>query len=66
MVVNDSVIAALDIFTSPLIADHVARGCALLGDIADQVDDLLQEEFGGRTAFGEFRSPTQKKRRIGF
>lgn len=50
-----TVIAALDIFAVPLSAEHITDACSVLGNIADQVDDLLQAEFGGRTAFGEFR-----------
>jgi len=50
-----TVIAALDIFAAPLSAEHIDDACNVLGNIADQVDDLLQAEFGGRTAFGEFR-----------
>ena len=55
MLTDNAVIAALDIFAIPLLAEHVAEACRVLGQIADQVDDLLQAEFGGRTAFGEFR-----------
>jgi hypothetical protein len=36
-----------------VVADHIARGFTQLCAIADGLDDLLQAEFGGQTAFLE-------------
>lgn len=66
VVIDTTVIAAIDLFAFPLVADHVAHACVVLGNVADQVDNLLQAEFGGRTAFGEFRSRPRRRDTAGY
>jgi hypothetical protein len=56
LVVDDTIFATVDVLAVPFVADHVAHACNLLGALADEFDGLFQQEFGGRTAFGEFRS----------
>ena len=51
-----TVYAATEVFASPLVAEHVVQAFGLLGSLADDVDEMLHAQFGGRTAFGEFRS----------
>ena len=55
-VLNETIYAAMEIFASPFVTEHVVHACGLLGVLADDIDEMLQQEFGGRTAFGEFRS----------
>jgi len=55
-VADGTVYAAVEVSASPFVADHVVSACELLGRLADEIDEMLQEQFGGRTAFGEFRS----------
>jgi hypothetical protein len=55
-VVHGIVHATLDLMASPLVADQVVQACAVMGGLADSMDDRLQREFGGRTTFGEFSS----------
>jgi hypothetical protein len=57
-VTEGTVYAAVEVSASPFVADHVVRACELLGRLADDLDESLQEQFGGRTAFGEFRFKT--------
>jgi hypothetical protein len=55
--VRDGVVyAAVEVSASPFVPEHVVSACELLGNLADHIDGMLQWEFGGRTAFGEFRS----------
>lgn len=63
---DDTVIAAVDLFAFPLMAEHIVHACAVLGTVADSVDDLLQAEFGGRTAFGEFRPRPRDRTNAGY
>ncbi len=56
LVVDGTVFAVAEVLAVPFVAAHVAHACSLLGTLADEIDDLLQQEFGGRTAFGEFRA----------
>lgn len=55
-VTEGTVYAAVEVSASPFVADHVVSACGLLGRLADDIDEMLQAQFGGRTAFGEFRS----------
>ena len=54
--VNGTVFAAVEIQAVPFVAEHFLNACFEIGRLADELDDDLQEQFGGRTAFGEFRS----------
>jgi hypothetical protein len=36
---------------------HVVHACAVLGNTTDDVDDQLQQRFGGKTFFGEYTLP---------
>lgn len=56
LVVDETIVAAVDVLAVPFAADHVAHACSFLGALADEFDGQFQQEFGGRTAFGEFRS----------
>jgi len=53
---DDTVCAEIEVFATPFVNAHLMQACERLGQLADALDDLLQEEFGGRTAFGEFRA----------
>jgi hypothetical protein len=50
-----TIYAAVEVFGHPFVAEHVANACKILGELADGIDEMLQAEFGGRTAFGQFR-----------
>jgi hypothetical protein len=52
---DGTVFAATEVFSSPFVAEHLSGACWQLGSLADEIDEMLQKEFGGRTAFGEFR-----------
>ncbi len=65
LALNGTVFAAVDIQAAPLVPAHLHRAILGLGNLADGVDELLQREFGGRTAFGEFR-PRPTEQRLGF
>ena len=56
--VTDGVlIACVDVFGTPLVADHVLHACGVVGEIAGSLDEELQDRFGGRTFFGEWKGP---------
>ena len=51
-----TVYAVIEVPASPFAVEHVVDACGMIGHLADQIDQMLQEQFGGRTAFGEFRT----------
>lgn len=53
VLVGTTVWAAIDLFCLPLEPAHVAYALRLVGEVADELDDALQGEFGGKTFFGE-------------
>lgn len=54
--VKDVVFAAVEVPAVPFVAEHFLNACSGLGGLVDELDDLLQAQLGGRTAFGEFRA----------
>jgi hypothetical protein len=54
-VLDGTVFAAMEMFTSPFVAEHVASACLQLGTLADEYGQALQKEFGGRIAFEDAR-----------
>ena len=50
---NGSVYAIADICSSPFVASHVAQALVQFCTVTDEMDGLLQNEFGGSTAFVE-------------
>jgi len=58
--VHGTIFAVVDLPSEPLVPVHVVRACTVLGQLADDLDDLLQAEFGGRTAFGGYRNKSMK------
>jgi hypothetical protein len=57
LAVDDMIVAAIDLFGDPLVERHVVHACEVLGSTADDVDDQLQQQFGGKTFFGEYSHP---------
>lgn len=60
LVAHKTVFGVVDVPADPVVHDHVLRACGVLGQLADDIDDLLQAEFGGKTAFGGFRTRSLK------
>jgi hypothetical protein len=58
--VQGTVFGVVDLPAAPVLSEHVVRACGVLGQLADDIDDLLQAEFGGRTAFGGYRTRSLK------
>ena len=52
-VLDGTVFAATEMFTSPFVAEHVASAYLQLGSLADEYGRVLQKEFGGQRAFEE-------------
>ena len=50
---QDCVFATMHVPAAPYIADHVVQGLKEFCRLTDGIDELLQFEFGGRTAFDE-------------
>ncbi len=50
---NGTVFGRVDVAPVPFVADHVVLAFMQLCSIADGIDDWLQAEFGGQTAFLE-------------
>jgi hypothetical protein len=51
------VIVAMELFGRDLPGDHVVDACRIVGTSANQMDEALQDEFGGKTYFGEMKPP---------
>ncbi|MEO8681582.1 MAG: hypothetical protein ABI665_21225 [Vicinamibacterales bacterium] len=56
---DGTVFAVTEVSASPFVAEHVFDACGSLGRLADEIDDILQKQFGGRTGFGQFRSTSR-------
>ena len=52
-VLDGTVFAVTEMFTSPFVAEHVASAYLQLGSLADEYGRVLQKEFGGQRAFEE-------------
>ena len=50
---RDCVFAAIHVPAAPYIADHVVQALKEFCRLTDGIDELLQVEFGGQTAFNE-------------
>ena len=53
--VDGTVMAAIDLFATPLVVEHVVQACRILGEMTDELDEGLQAQLGGRTAFGGYQ-----------
>lgn len=51
------VLAQVDLFAFPFAYQHVAHAVSVLRSTVQQVASLLQEEFGGRDAGGDWKPP---------
>lgn len=63
---DDSVVAAVELFAVPLTEQHVLHACGVVGEIANEVDEQLQQQFGGRTFLGEYQPPASKNETLGY
>jgi hypothetical protein len=54
LLVDDTIIAVIELFGRPFTPDHVLTACSVLGRAADERDETLQKEFGGKTYFGDY------------
>ena len=50
---GDRVVASLEVFTHPLVTEHLVAACEVLGDLVSSLDGELAREFGGKVAFEE-------------
>ncbi len=57
LAIDDTIIAVMDLFGSPLNEASVLQACSVVGNSADDEDDALQQMFGGKTFFGEYVRP---------
>lgn len=57
LISDGSVVASVDLFGDPLAGQHVLHACGVLGETVNELDEQLQEQFGGRTFFGEYAPP---------
>ncbi len=55
--VENSIVCAYEIIGVPFAADQLVGVIAQVGGIVDSVDQGLQNKFGGRLPFGEFKAP---------
>ena len=47
-----SVVMAMDVPSRPFVAAHLLHAVGTVGQVGDDLDEELQEEFGGRTFYG--------------
>jgi len=64
--VDNTIIATMDLFGWPLQETHVLNACGVVGNSADDLDDQLQERFGGKTFFGEHVTPKYQPNVFGY
>lgn len=57
LAIDDTIIAVMDLFGSPLNEATVLQACSVVGNSADDEDEELQQMFGGKTFFGEYIRP---------
>ncbi len=50
---GDSMLMAADVMARPYVSAHVVETIQLIGEIADELDEELQSQLGGRTFHGE-------------
>lgn len=58
--INGAIYAALDVPVDPFASEHVASAYRHFSTVVDDVDDLLQSEFGGQTSFHEWVPSTAR------
>ncbi len=58
---NGVIYGTYDCSAVPFVKAHVVQALANICEIADGIDGLLQEEFGGKTAFHEELTPSLTK-----
>lgn len=58
--VHGTIFAVADVAIEPFVPEHVLRACRALGDLSHELDEMLEAEFGGRTAFGSVRKRPMK------
>jgi hypothetical protein len=56
--VNDAVIAEIRLPAVPFIGQHLDRAMAEMFDLLDQLDDKLQQDFGGRRSSDPAAKPS--------
>jgi hypothetical protein len=66
LAVDGMIVAAIDLFGDPLVEHHIVHACEVLGSTADDVDDQLQQQFGGKTFFGEYSHPKLTRETAGY
>lgn len=50
---GSTVVAEMELICRPFVPEHVAIAANIMSRLADEVDDMLQDEFGGKTFFGD-------------
>lgn len=54
---DSTVVAEMELICRPFVPEHVAIAANIMSRLADEVDDMLQDEFGGKTFFGDAVPP---------
>lgn len=50
---DDAIIAELSLLCEPFVPHHLVATCHIMASWTDKLDDTLQDEFGGKTFFGD-------------
>lgn len=61
-----SVVMGVDVPGRPFVGAHVEQAIGMVGSVADELDEELQKQFGGRTAFGERLLPPEDVHMAGY
>lgn len=59
---DDMVVAEMELICRPFVPQHVAIATNIMSRLADEADDILQGEFGGKTFFGDQVPPKVAER----
>jgi len=57
----DAIVLSTELFGEPFVPDHLIDAYVVVSQLADELDDHLQEQFGGKVFFGEDKPATPPK-----
>lgn len=63
---GSAVVMSIDVPGSPFVASHLVQAIGMLGNAADQLDEELQSQFGGRTMLGAYEPAPKEEPTPGY
>ncbi len=63
---GEAITLVTDLIAVPFVAEHLGHALSVIGHFADELDDQLQDRFGGRTLLGAGTGPTALEGNAGY